>query len=246
MGSKIRVSRRYPWIKVRRPFQPQRWFASLLPPDLLAPVEVAASAGTAPSGRLADAWRASGASYKWLHYFPIYERELAPLAGTGPRILEIGVAGGGSLGMWRSYLGGGSTVVGIDIDPACARFEDCDRGIHVRVGSQADPQFLQRVVAELGPFDAIIDDGSHVVSHMIAAFGALFFAGLRRAASTLSRTRTPLTGNRTATCRTPSPTSSQPLSTCSTPPTGPRQAPGNSTRITRTGCGRWRCRDWRP
>jgi hypothetical protein len=136
--------------------------------------KVAASVGTAPSGRLADAWRA-----KWLHYFPIYERELAPLAGTGPRILEIGVAGGGSLGMWRSYLGGGSTVVGIDIDPACARFEDCDRGIHVRVGSQADPQFLQRVVAELGPFDAIIDDGSHVVSHMIAAFGALFFAGLR-------------------------------------------------------------------
>ena len=54
-----------------------------------------------------------------------------------------------------------------------------DENIRVRIGSQADPAFLAKVVQELGPFDIIIDDGSHVVSHQIASFNALFDEALK-------------------------------------------------------------------
>jgi len=42
---------------------------------------------------------------------------------------------------------------------------------HARIGSQADPEFLASVVAEM---DIVIDDGSHVASHQLASFKALF------------------------------------------------------------------------
>lgn len=36
------------------------------------------------------------------------------------RFLEIGVAEGGSLGVWRRFFGSEATVCGVDIDPTCA------------------------------------------------------------------------------------------------------------------------------
>jgi hypothetical protein len=95
------------------------------------------------------------------------------------RILEIGVLNGAGLRLWRSYFSHPDTVVvGIDILPGCAQFESIGEGIHVRIGSQADPKFLHLVVKEFGPFDLIIDDGSHRSSHMIASFNSLFADGL--------------------------------------------------------------------
>jgi hypothetical protein len=64
----------------------------------------------------------------------------------------------------------------------------------VRIGSQADPEFLRRVVREFGPFDLIIDDGSHHSSHIIATFNHLFDAGLKDPASISSRICTQITG----------------------------------------------------
>lgn len=61
---------------------------------------------------------------------------------------------------------------GIDIDPACARF-DGDYG-SVRIGSQADSDFLQGVVQEIGGVDIVIDDGRHVMKHIKASFETLF------------------------------------------------------------------------
>ena len=40
---------------------------------------------------------------------------------------------------------------------------------------------LQGVVEEFGPFDLIIDDGSHIASHMLASFNYLFLEGLNDA-----------------------------------------------------------------
>ena len=45
------------------------------------------------------------AVHKWHHYIPLYDRYFAGFRGTGVRFLEIGVARGGSLQMWRRYLG---------------------------------------------------------------------------------------------------------------------------------------------
>ena len=41
-------------------------------------------------------------------------------------------------------------------------------------GDQGDEQFLDSMARELGPFDIIIDDGSHMSHHVLASFNALF------------------------------------------------------------------------
>ena len=81
--------------------------------------------------------------------------------------------------MWREYLPTESIIVGIDIDPSCKQFEKEDENLYVRIGDQSNRAFLEDVVAEFGPFDFILDDGSHMCSHMIASFRHLFLAGLK-------------------------------------------------------------------
>ena len=44
-------------------------------------------------------------TWKWLHYFDIYERHLHRFRNRKPVMLEIGVFDGGSLRMWRDYFG---------------------------------------------------------------------------------------------------------------------------------------------
>ena len=129
-------------------------------------------------GDIAQAWQRIPDGHKWLGYFPTYERVFAEYRGKTLRILEIGVNLGGSLRLWKDYFGPETTIVGIDITPSCATFENSDERIFVRIGDQSDPAFLASVVEEFGPFDIVIDDGSHVVSHQIASFNALFHQGV--------------------------------------------------------------------
>jgi SAM-dependent methyltransferase len=110
--------------------------------------------------------------HKWKHYFPIYERHFAPFVNRSVNVLEIGCGDGGSLQMWKRYFGPHAQIVGIDIEPRCKNFEEDQ--IAVRIGSQDDPAFLAGVVAEFGPFDVVIDDGSHVQAHVAAAFTHLY------------------------------------------------------------------------
>lgn len=106
------------------------------------------------------------------HYFPVYERHFKKFRGTKCLIMEIGCAGGGSLQMWKHYFGPEAQIVGLDINPNCAaRVEE---RIRVRIGDQADPAFLARVLNEVGVPDIVIDDGSHRASDTIAAFDFLF------------------------------------------------------------------------
>lgn len=62
--------------------------------------------------------------YKWKHYFPIYERHLAPFVNRPTTLIEIGCGHGGSLQMWKRYLGPHAQIVGIDHDSKCASFEE--------------------------------------------------------------------------------------------------------------------------
>lgn len=109
---------------------------------------------------------------KWHHYLGIYDRYFSAYRGTSVKFLEIGVAAGGSLELWREFFGPKATIYGIDINPACAQFD----GQHgqVRIGSQDDQTFLDRVVDEMGGVDVILDDGSHVMSHIHASLRYLF------------------------------------------------------------------------
>jgi cephalosporin hydroxylase len=110
--------------------------------------------------------------HKWLHYFDIYERHFERFRGTAPVMLEIGVYGGGSLAMWKDYLGEGAQIVGIDIDPACKAHEG--PGIEIFIGSQDDPALIATITEKYPAFDIILDDGSHEMRHMIASFNLLY------------------------------------------------------------------------
>ncbi len=110
--------------------------------------------------------------HKWEHYFPVYERHFAPWRGRSLTFLEVGVAKGGSLQMWRRYFGPLAQVVGIDIDPKCKAHEE--DGVAVRIGDQSDPKFLASVIEEFGIPDVVLDDGSHQMHHIEATFDFLY------------------------------------------------------------------------
>lgn len=127
-------------------------------------------------GRLAEIFFAHGGniSDKWEQYLPIYESELARFlaAGAPVRLLEIGVQNGGSLQVWSRYLPPGSSITGMDIDPACGRL-DLGAGIRVLVGNAAEPKVLDRLLGD-AVFDVIVDDGSHRSADIIRTFEACF------------------------------------------------------------------------
>ena len=109
---------------------------------------------------------------KWTHYFPIYERHFRRYVDRPVRLLEIGCGDGGSLVMWKRYLGAYAHVVGIDTRPECAQF--AEHQIDIRIGRQGDAAFLAAVLAEFGPIDIVIDDGSHIMRDIADSFRVLY------------------------------------------------------------------------
>jgi len=115
------------------------------------------------SGRLID---------KWDHYFAIYERHFSAFRQRPIRLLEIGVSHGGSLQLWKQYFGDEASIVGVDIDPRCREY--AEDGIDIEIGDQGDPAFWARLLATYIDFDIVIDDGSHLSAHQLAAFANLW------------------------------------------------------------------------
>jgi hypothetical protein len=168
-----------PFLGRRYRYRPPRRVARAMGPDLTAIETWRADPDPCyPEGDLAAILEATLGVHKWLHYIPIYEAAFAGLRHTPIRFLEIGVDRGGSLEAWSRYFGPEASIVGIDINPWCATFDDPEHGRHVRIGGQQDPEFLDAVVRELGPFDVVLDDGSHRPAHTNASFRHLFDRGL--------------------------------------------------------------------
>ena len=88
-------------------------------------------------------------------------------------ILEIGVLDGKSLLTWKEYFYR-AHILGIDINPDCKKYEE--PRISVEIGSQDDGNFLSRTWQQYGPFDMILDDGSHMNEHVIYSFEHLWGA----------------------------------------------------------------------
>ena len=149
-----------------------------IPAELTEKVRVGEATDT-PDNELFDIFSNDTNVHKWHHYFDIYERHFGRYRDRPIKMLEIGVFRGGSLRMWKKYLHPESTIVGVDIDQSCAAHEIADQNVFVRIGSQADPNFLAKVNGEFGPFDIILDDGSHKTHHQIISFGALFRDALK-------------------------------------------------------------------
>jgi hypothetical protein len=125
---------------------------------------------------------------KWLHYLPIYERFFESWRNRRIFFLEIGSGQGGSSRMWKHYFGPLAQIVTIDIRPECKTFQD--EQVAVRIGSQADPQFLQSIIDEFGAPDIVLDDGSHIMSHVNATFDYLYLKQPREAVYMVEDTHT--------------------------------------------------------
>lgn len=110
-------------------------------------------------------------SRKWTHYFQLYDRHFSKFIDKPVVVLEIGVCDGGSLQMWKEFFGSKSKIIGIDVNSE-TYFEEPQ--IHIHIGNQADTEFLSFLVDKYGPPDVLIDDGSHIQSHLNATFQFLY------------------------------------------------------------------------
>jgi SAM-dependent methyltransferase len=110
--------------------------------------------------------------HKWKHYLPVYERHLKRFVNRDVVFIEIGCGRGGSLQMWKRFFGPHARIIGIDINPDYATYEEDQ--VAVRIGSQADKDFLASVCDEFGAPDIVLDDGSHIMSDIKASFDVLY------------------------------------------------------------------------
>lgn len=101
----------------------------------------------------------------------IYERFFGPLREADISLLEIGVFDGASLRTWADFFPR-AAITGIDVIES-ARVHESER-ITIRIGSQADVDFLQSLANEHGPFDVVIDDGSHSPADQWVSITALW------------------------------------------------------------------------
>ena len=105
------------------------------------------------------------------NYCVKYEKYLPFNRHDNLNILEIGILDGKSLLTWKEYFYR-ANILGIDINPDCKKYEE--PRISIEIGSQDDGKFLSRIWQQYGPFDMILDDGSHMNGHMIYSFEHLF------------------------------------------------------------------------
>jgi hypothetical protein len=122
-----------------------------------APPSSDASANTLR--RLFDARVQGRGMFKWLHYFDAYQRHLQKFVGTHVHLVEVGVYSGGSLELWRDYLGPHARITGIDIMRECERYGG--ERICILIGDQGDRSFWRHARDTLPPIDVLIDDGGH-------------------------------------------------------------------------------------
>ena len=110
--------------------------------------------------------------HKWKHYFPIYESHFGRFVNRDVVMIEIGCGQGGSLQMWKRFFGPHARIVGVDINPKSAQFAEDQ--VEVRIGDQSDKKFMDSLLEEFGAPDIVLDDGSHVMSHIQASFATLY------------------------------------------------------------------------
>lgn len=103
---------------------------------------------------------------KWSEYFNVYEMHLGKFVNNSPVVVEVGVAGGGSLEMWDKYFGKTATLYGIDNIPQI----DQVNGATLILGDQSSPIFWDNFLKTINGIDVFVDDGSHINKDQILTF----------------------------------------------------------------------------
>ena len=110
--------------------------------------------------------------HKSVPYFDVYHRHFSRFRGQRLTLIEVGIFNGGSLPMWREYLGPQATIVGVDVNPGCTQF--AEPGIEIVIGDQADRAFLRSLAESYRDLAILIDDGGHQMHQQIATFEELY------------------------------------------------------------------------
>jgi len=98
-------------------------------------------------------------STKLSTYFSAYAELFSELRNCESVFIETGVLGGGSLFMWRNWLGPKSRIIGIDMNPEALKWKE--QGFEIFIGDQGDPDFWRKTLTSIGKYDALLDDGGH-------------------------------------------------------------------------------------
>ena len=109
-------------------------------------------------------------SDKWSFCLDQYERLFNPLRDKAISLFEIGIQNGGSLEVWSKYFPRAKVFVGCDIDKQCSKLTYQDPRINLVVGDANQQKIQKEVIQKGGPFDIVIDDGSHRSGDIIKSF----------------------------------------------------------------------------
>lgn len=102
-------------------------------------------------------------------FIKLYEVYFNSIRNKKLNILEIGIDKGESLSIWRSYFPN-AVICGLDIEKKNFSID----GVNFMYGDQSDILFLKIITDKYKFFDIIIDDGSHICSHIIKSFNFLY------------------------------------------------------------------------
>jgi hypothetical protein len=104
-------------------------------------------------------------SIKHNTYFDTYDELFSRYRNKDITFVEIGVLGGGSLFMWKDFLGDGAKIIGIDLNPEAMKLRQF--GFDIYIGSQSDQKFWEEFLNDVGPIDVVLDDGGHTYEQQI-------------------------------------------------------------------------------
>jgi hypothetical protein len=112
------------------------------------------------------------------HYERYYENWLRAFRHKPKmKILEIGAEAGRSLKVWSDYFSYPEKILGLAYGEASDGVEDrsstMKQAVSVYRGDQSKKETMDYLISK-GPWDIIIDDGSHVPSHMIFSLFSLW------------------------------------------------------------------------
>eukprot|EP00565_Helicotheca_tamesis_P008438 CAMPEP_0185724464 /NCGR_PEP_ID=MMETSP1171-20130828/934_1 /TAXON_ID=374046 /ORGANISM="Helicotheca tamensis, Strain CCMP826" /LENGTH=336 /DNA_ID=CAMNT_0028392317 /DNA_START=92 /DNA_END=1102 /DNA_ORIENTATION=- len=110
------------------------------------------------------------------HYERYYEGWLEPYRNVAKlKMLEIGADQGKSIELWKNYFTNHELVMGLAYGDHVLSSGIKDRGVEIHYGDQSKHETMNALMKK-GPWDVIIDDGSHFPGHTLYSLFALWEA----------------------------------------------------------------------